>query len=777
MLKRCLSPLTLVNQVALIVLLSTAIGLAGMAVSGWLVQGVQGSAHAINKAGSLRMQSYRLLAAVPLSEKDKPLIKEMEQTAFSAELTRAAERDGQLAQLQGLQDYWRNELIPTLMRAQNRETVSADVSQFVAGLDQLVSGFDRTTEMRIETVVLVHRVMAVFMALLLVFTIIWLRARLLQPWRQLLAMASAVSHRDFTQRANISGRNEMAMLGTALNNMSAELAESYAVLEQRVQEKTAGLEHKNQILSFLWQANRRLHSRAPLCERLSPVLNGLQNLTLLRDIELRVYDTDDEENHQEFTCQPDMTCDDKGCQLCPRGVLPVGDRGTTLKWRLADSHTQYGILLATLPQGRHLSHDQQQLVDTLVEQLTATLALDRHQERQQQLIVMEERATIARELHDSIAQSLSCMKMQVSCLQMQGDALPESSRELLSQIRNELNASWAQLRELLTTFRLQLTEPGLRPALEASCEEYSAKFGFPVKLDYQLPPRLVPSHQAIHLLQIAREALSNALKHSQASEVVVTVAQNDNQVKLTVQDNGCGVPKWWSPLFPKKLSLTSKEIPMSNQEPATILLIDDHPMLRTGVKQLISMAPDISVVGEASNGEQGIELAESLDPDLILLDLNMPGMNGLETLDKLREKSLSGRIVVFSVSNHEEDVVTALKRGADGYLLKDMEPEDLLKALHQAAAGEMVLSEALTPVLAASLRANRATTERDVNQLTPRERDILKLIAQGLPNKMIARRLDITESTVKVHVKHMLKKMKLKSRVEAAVWVHQERIF
>ena len=207
---------------------------------------------------------------------------------------------------------------------------------------------------------------------------------------------------------------------------------------------------------------------------------------------------------------------------------------------------------------------------------------------------------------------------------------------------------------------------------------------------------------------------------------------------------------------------------MSQQERATILLIDDHPMLRTGVKQLISMAPDIQVIGEASNGAQGIELAESLDPDLILLDLNMPGMNGLETLDKLREKSLSGRVVVFSVSNHEEDVVTALKRGADGYLLKDMEPEDLLKALQQAAAGEMVLSEALTPVLAASLRANRAT---------PRERDILKLIAQGLPNKMIARRLDITESTVKVHVKHMLKKMKLKSRVEAAVWVHQERIF
>ncbi|MEY8709380.1 two-component system response regulator NarL [Mangrovibacter phragmitis] len=216
---------------------------------------------------------------------------------------------------------------------------------------------------------------------------------------------------------------------------------------------------------------------------------------------------------------------------------------------------------------------------------------------------------------------------------------------------------------------------------------------------------------------------------------------------------------------------------MMAEEPATILLIDDHPMLRRGVKQLIGLAPDIQVIGEASSGEQGIAMAESLDPDLILLDLNMPGMNGLETLDHLRQKSLSGRIVVFTVSNLEEDVVQALKRGADGYLLKDMEPEELLVALQQAAAGEMVLSETLTPILAASLRNNRNGAERDVNQLTPREQDILRLIAQGLPNKLIARQLDITESTVKVHVKHLLKKMKLKSRVEAAVWVHQDRVF
>jgi two-component system nitrate/nitrite response regulator NarL len=214
---------------------------------------------------------------------------------------------------------------------------------------------------------------------------------------------------------------------------------------------------------------------------------------------------------------------------------------------------------------------------------------------------------------------------------------------------------------------------------------------------------------------------------------------------------------------------------MTTHDAATILLIDDHPMLRNGVKQLISLDPQLKVIAEAGNGEQGLALAEQHDPDLILLDLNMPGINGLETLDRLRRIDLSGRIVVFTVSNDEEDVVSALKRGADGYLLKDMEPEALLTSLHQAAAGQMVLSETLTSVLISSLRETPPATQRDLHQLTRRELDILRQIARGLPNKTIARKLNITESTVKVHVKHLLKKLQLKSRVEAAVWYLQHK--
>lgn len=212
---------------------------------------------------------------------------------------------------------------------------------------------------------------------------------------------------------------------------------------------------------------------------------------------------------------------------------------------------------------------------------------------------------------------------------------------------------------------------------------------------------------------------------------------------------------------------------MVTAETFTLLLIDDHPMLRNGLKQLIALDERMQVVAEAGNGAQGVALAQQHDPDLILLDLNMPGLNGLDTLTRLREAPLSGRVVVFSVSDEEEDVVSALQRGADGYLLKDMEPEALLKALYQAAAGQIVLSEALTPILVTRLRDARPARPRDITQLTRREREILQLISDGMTNKAIARKLTISESTVKVHVKYLLKKMNLKSRLEAAVWALQ----
>ena len=211
--------------------------------------------------------------------------------------------------------------------------------------------------------------------------------------------------------------------------------------------------------------------------------------------------------------------------------------------------------------------------------------------------------------------------------------------------------------------------------------------------------------------------------------------------------------------------------------PASILIIDDHPLLRRGVSQLLELEDDLELVGEAGEAETGIRLTLELDPDMVLLDLNMPGMNGIETLKCLREEGFAGRVVMFTVSDHEEDVVDALQAGADGYLLKDMDPDELVRQMRQASLGRMVISENLTALLAGALRSQRSQPAApDIHSLTQREREILCELAGGLSNKMIARRLDISEGTVKVHVKHLLKKLNLRSRVEAAVWAVQEGV-
>lgn len=210
---------------------------------------------------------------------------------------------------------------------------------------------------------------------------------------------------------------------------------------------------------------------------------------------------------------------------------------------------------------------------------------------------------------------------------------------------------------------------------------------------------------------------------------------------------------------------------------ATIMVIDDHPLLRRGVRQLLEMEDDLSLVFETGSPKEGIEKAIAIKPDMLLLDLNMPEMNGLETLKQLRNEGYAGRIIMYTVSDQDSDVVDALRAGADGYLLKDMEPEDMVRQLRHAAKGNMAISENLTALLVDALRNQRTSPEvQTPDALTHREKEILNELATGMPNKLIARKLDITEGTVKVHVKHLLKKLHLRSRVEAAIWAVQEGI-
>lgn len=209
--------------------------------------------------------------------------------------------------------------------------------------------------------------------------------------------------------------------------------------------------------------------------------------------------------------------------------------------------------------------------------------------------------------------------------------------------------------------------------------------------------------------------------------------------------------------------------------PQRVLIIDDHPLFRRGVIQLMQAVPEFEVVGEASSGQEGIDLTQRLNPDMILLDLNMRDMSGVEVLKVIKAGGSDARVVMLTVSDAEADLVASLRAGADGYLLKEMEPEDLIEKLREAAAGQVTLTERLTALLAHSLRAESQPRDPEAAGLTEQERRILDLIAAGKSNKLIARELDIAEGTVKVHVKHLLRKLNLRSRVEAAVWAIERK--
>ncbi len=201
-----------------------------------------------------------------------------------------------------------------------------------------------------------------------------------------------------------------------------------------------------------------------------------------------------------------------------------------------------------------------------------------------------------------------------------------------------------------------------------------------------------------------------------------------------------------------------------------ILLIDDHRLFREGLEGLLQRR-SIEVLAAVGDGEQGVVLALELQPDIVLLDMRMPDMDGISVLKQLKQRQQDMPVVMLTTSTSEQDLLDALKFGADGYLLKDMEPDALVTALRDIHAGETVVAPHLTSVLVRFIQGDMAPPQAQwpFSELTPRESEILTLIAEGQGNKLIARNLGISYGTVKLHVKAVLRKLDVHSRVEAAV--------
>lgn len=208
-----------------------------------------------------------------------------------------------------------------------------------------------------------------------------------------------------------------------------------------------------------------------------------------------------------------------------------------------------------------------------------------------------------------------------------------------------------------------------------------------------------------------------------------------------------------------------------------VLIIDDHALFRSGLKELLERR-GIRVVGTTGNGDEGCLLAQKLAPDIILLDVRMPGMGGLTVLDRLNELGVKTPVLMLTTSTEDKDLIAAVRGGAKGYLLKDLEPDELISSLGQIMAGECAIAPEMTGVLARVVHGDEPAAEPDTgfSELTPREMEILCHLAEGQSNKEIARELGISNGTVKLHVRAILRKLQVRSRVEAAVLAVEEGI-
>ena len=211
-----------------------------------------------------------------------------------------------------------------------------------------------------------------------------------------------------------------------------------------------------------------------------------------------------------------------------------------------------------------------------------------------------------------------------------------------------------------------------------------------------------------------------------------------------------------------------------NEKRISVLITDDHNVVRKGVKALLSAEKyGIEVVGEASNGDQAIQMASQLEPDVILMDLVMPGKSGLDTIVEIKQMQPKARILVLTSFAEDENVAEAIRAGAQGFLLKDTSPDELVQTIHSVYAGNLTIPQELTHALLGG-KTPEKEPETIIEDLTPRELDVLKCIAQGMSNKQVAQTLSISTTTVRSHVSSMIRKLNVENRTQLALYAREK---
>lgn len=555
----------LVNRIAIVVGAIVLTAVVSMGVTLAVSKSIEGNATAINLAGSLRMGAFRLLASAAddsqsdgqdISAQIEAYEQRLENAIFSQAIPEAS--DHPLAQqYDKVLATWNQALRPALeAHAVNGSlpgSLFTATENYVVTVDELVSMLEARTEARIDLLHLIQVISLVFSVLIIIGLFLDLKSRVLRPLRKLVDIAVAVGEKDFTRKANLAGSDELSRLGTAFDQMTSELALSYHELEEEARDKTRELEKSHAALELLHSASRSLFASHDLCSGAIPMLQELEHLLGIGPIRLFLHDKNSSEPVEAITTSTSerpFYCKDHHCDAClvtPEvfDELPSEDNdGRRLLLPIRTPGQLLGTLEVWYPARQGLSETSRRLLETLSDQLATAIFLERQITEEQQLTLAEERTVIARELHDSLAQSLSYLKMQVARLRRLDIAGEQETlhSSILEELSTGLNSAYRQLRELLTTFRLKLDTPDLATALKQTVDEFSDRLGHPVKLEYNLPPHTLSPNEEIHTLQIVREGLANAVKHAEATHIVVQVLFESPRVRVRILDDGKGLP-------------------------------------------------------------------------------------------------------------------------------------------------------------------------------------------------------------------------------------------
>ncbi|MCC5903443.1 MAG: type IV pili methyl-accepting chemotaxis transducer N-terminal domain-containing protein [Halomonas sp.] len=533
----------------------------------------RGDAAAINVAGSLRMNAYQIIGALQRleyapeeasEEQLEALVTRFEQRLHGTTLQQTIptdDRHERRHQLEKLQTYWQHTLRPALQTPPTDATLDLNsleimIIAMVNDIEVLVTYLEQSTEAKVRLLGMMQVLFLVLIAIVVSIALYDVRYNLVVPLRQLMVLAREAAQRNFKPRSQLRGSDELALLGHTFNKMSAELATSYAALEEKILLKKQELERSNQALRVMHDASRALYGGGnDLCSSAAPMLRELEKLLDIGPIRLSLKDPFDQrampvlETHSHT--RPEY-CRDQDCHAClidPRPLeLIANNQSQCLLLPISVGDTLLGTLEVWYPQ-EQLNDSTRRLLTMLADQLATAVYLQRRIEEQQHVTLINERTIIARELHDSLAQSLSYLKMQVARLErmQQKEASREAQSAVFDELRSGLNSAYRQLRELLTTFRLKLEGPGLQFALRQTVEEFSQRMGLTVELDCDVPPYLLNPNEEIHVLQIIREALANTHKHAQAHWAGVTVRFTDARLLVRIEDDGIGLEDDSSP--------------------------------------------------------------------------------------------------------------------------------------------------------------------------------------------------------------------------------------